>query len=85
MKNIINNIIISEKKENNMKPIFRKCFAAEHGGCFCTGRCKEVIGHIGPDGETVFLKCHHGKLLSGLGCSDCETERSNAVYDKMKT
>jgi len=75
MKTIIDRIIF-DKKEDNRIPILRGCMAAQHGGCFCTGRCNEIIGYKSADGsETTYLKCHHGKLLSGFGCQECETEK----------
>ena len=26
-------------------PIYKGCLAAQHGGCFCTGACKEIIAY----------------------------------------
>lgn len=28
----------------NKEPIRRGCDAARQGGCFCTGKCQEIIG-----------------------------------------
>lgn len=42
---IINDLMEDHKKDKRV-PILRGCSAAEYGGgCFCTGRCKEIIGY----------------------------------------
>jgi hypothetical protein len=44
------------KLENKTKriPIYRGCSASLHGGCFCTGACKEIIAYRDPiPGEIV--------------------------------
>ena len=43
---IYNKFIEKIKKQfDNKIPIRRGCTAAEHGGCFCTDKCKEIIGY----------------------------------------
>lgn len=32
------------KLQEGKEPIYKGCLAAEYGGCFCTGACKEIIG-----------------------------------------
>ena len=72
-------------KNNDRIPIFKKCLAAENGGCFCTGMCKEVIGYTSSDGsETVYLKCSHGILLTGFGCSECNKEKQKNIFTIIK-
>lgn len=29
-------------------PIYKGCYAAQHGGCFCTGDCKTIVGYRDP-------------------------------------
>lgn len=36
-------------QEDKRIPILRGCSAAESGGCYCTGKCKEVIGYHEPE------------------------------------
>ena len=26
------------------EPVYKGCLAASHGGCMCSGACKEIIG-----------------------------------------
>jgi len=40
------NGIITDKKENKRIPIYRGC---SNSSCFCTGRCKEIVGYNEPD------------------------------------
>lgn len=32
-------------EEDKRIPIYRGCSAAEQGGCFCTGACREIVGY----------------------------------------
>lgn len=75
--NVMNiyNRLADENKDDKRTPILRGCMASQQGGCFCTGRCNEVIGYVESNGSKTFLKCEHGKLLSGFPCTDCEGQK----------
>ena len=45
MRNRVYDLIKEQKDEPKQIPIRRGCVAAEHGGCFCTGACQEIIGY----------------------------------------
>ncbi len=46
-KDQVKQLVYDRIKENKdtRTPILRGCTAAEHGGCFCTGRCQEIVGY----------------------------------------
>ena len=63
--------LLHQAAEDKRTPIYRGC-GGGGGMCFCTGRCKEVIGYE-LNGEKEYLKCSHGHLLGSIvPCKECE-------------
>lgn len=71
--------MITQKDLKGKIPIHRGCNATD--GCFCTGRCKEVIGYL-VDGKIEYLQKVDDNLKQQYKDSLFQQPKLNQFYDE---